>query len=97
MSAETLSATTGIVLSLFSSYLPGWSTWYGDLVPAVKRLLMAGMLLIVAIGSFFLACTGYGDQFNLNVVCDPNGAVSLIQIFIAALVANQATYAISKK
>jgi hypothetical protein len=96
MSAETLAASTGIVLSLFSSYLPGWSKWYSDLTSDYKRLIMALLLLIVAVGSFLLSCSGYGSQFNIDTTCNPNGFISLVQIYIAALVANQAVYAITK-
>ena len=93
MSAEQLAAIAGIILSLLFSYVPGLSDWYSGLESTKKRLVMAALLLGVAGGVFGLAC---GNVIT-TVVCDKSGALGLIQAFIAALIANQATYQISPR
>jgi hypothetical protein len=96
MSAEQLAAIAGVLLSLLFSYVPGLSDWYGALDPTKKRLVMAALLLVVAVGVFAASC----GQFVAGVVgvtCDKGGALALISAFITALVANQAAYQISPR
>jgi hypothetical protein len=91
MSSELLASIAGITLSLLFSYIPGLSTWYATLTGQYKSLLMAGLLLVTAAAIFGLSCANVAAY----VTCDQAGAISLVKIFIAALIANQATYAIS--
>jgi hypothetical protein len=91
MTVEQLSAIAGIILSLAFSYVPGLSDWYGGQDPAVKRLIMAGLLLVVAVGALVLSCA----NIIADVECTQAGLLSLIGTFIAALIANQAVYLIS--
>lgn len=93
MSAEQLAAIAGVVLSLIFSYIPGISDWYGALESTQKRLVMAVLLLVVAVGVFAGSCGG----ILATVTCDKAGALGLVSALIAALVANQATYQISPR
>jgi hypothetical protein len=93
MTAETLSAVAGVVLSLAFSYVPGLAPWFGQLEATMKRLVMAGSLLIVSIVVVALSC------WNITplVACTQDGIVALVSAFLAALVANQAAYLISPR
>lgn len=91
MNASELSALAGVALSLAFSYIPGLSGWFNAKEPTAKRLVMAGMLLVVAAGAFGLSCAGV----LAVAICDQSGAVGLVSAYLAALVANQATYLIS--
>lgn len=91
MNSELLASISGIVLSLLFAYVPGISQWYDALTGEYKRLIMAGLLLVVSLAIFGLSCAGY---LNL-VTCDQDGAVGLVRIFVMALVANQSAYLIS--
>jgi len=93
MSAAELAAIAGVVLSLAFSYVPGLSDLYNTLDPTKKRIWMAVLLLSAAGGVFGLSC----GNVTATVTCDKAGVLGLIQAFIAALVANQATYQISPK
>lgn len=93
MTAEELSAIAGVVLSLAFSYVPGVSEWFDGLAKSYKQLLMGALLVIVAGSIFGLACGGVLDV----VVCDRAGALGLVKVLIAALIANQSTYLITKK
>lgn len=93
MSASELSALGGVALSLIFSYVPGLSDWFNAKEPTVKRLLMALLLLLLAGAIFGLSCAGV-----LTVAsCDQPGALGLVSAFLAALIANQATYQISPR
>jgi hypothetical protein len=93
MNAETLSAGAGILLSLAFSYGPGLAPRFAQLDPTTKRLVMAGALLVVALGAFGLSCAGVVDAAS----CTQQGGWALVSAFVSALVANQATYLISPK
>jgi len=91
MTPESLSAIAGMVLSLLFSYVPGLNDWYAAKDPTIKRLLMAGLLLLVAAGALGLSCA----NVITSIECSQNGLLNLVTTFISALVANQATYQIS--
>lgn len=93
MTAELLSAIAGVLLSLAFSYLPGISDWFDKLNPTRKRLVMAGLLVVAAVGTFGLSCAGVIN----DAACTQAGAWALASTFITALVANQATYSISPR
>lgn len=93
MTADLLSSIVGILLSLAASYLPGFSGWYGPLDASRKRLVMLGLLALVGLGVYGLACAG----LNNSVTCDQSGLLALVNSFIAALIANQATYLVSPR
>jgi len=93
ITAEELCAIAGAVLSLLFSYVPRLSEWYDALAPTMKRLLMAALLIVVAAAIFGLSCWGV----LARVECTQAGALGLVKVLIAALVANQATYLISPK
>jgi hypothetical protein len=93
MNATELSALAGVALSLAFSYLPGLSDRFDAQSPTTKRLVMAGVLLALSALIYALSCAGV-----LTVAtCDKTGALGLASAFLAALVANQATYAISPR
>jgi len=93
MTAEKLAILAGVVLSLLFSYVPGFANWFEPLDGNKKRLIMLALLLTTAGGAFGLSCAGL-----LNwLTCDQMGAWALVQVFIAAAIANQATFALSPK
>lgn len=91
MTPETLSSAAGIVLSLAFAYVPGLQIRFEQLDSAQKRLAMALLLLIVAVAVFALSCS----RVFAWIACDQAGAVQVVQLFIAALVANQAAYSLA--
>jgi hypothetical protein len=98
MTAEELSMIAGVLLSLGFSYIPGMSDWYARLSPEKKRLLMLGLLAAVALAVFGLACTGFASGGPaIDVTCDSSGAIGLLNMFILAVISNQAVFLISPK
>ena len=94
MTAEQLASYAGIVLSLGLAYIPKLAEWYDSQTPKAKAGIMALLLAVVSLVIYGLSCAGLAAQFGLNIVCDQDGAVQLVQIFIAALIANQSIYLI---
>lgn len=97
MSAEQPAAIAAVVLSLGFSYVPGLSGWYEKLDKAVKQAVMGGLLIVIAVAVYALACAGFAADFGLAVTCDRPGALVLVNALIAALVANQSAYLITRK
>ena len=93
MTAESLSAVAGVVLSLAFSYLPGLSDWFDKLPATEKRLTMAGVLFLVVLAVVGLSCFGWVHL----ATCDQPGLINLVTAYLAALVANQSAYLISPR
>ena len=97
MSAESLSLIAGSALSLIFSYVPGLNAKFAGLSAEVKRLIMLGLLILVAAGVYGLGCSGFGAEFGVAITCDREGLVGLIGSLVVAIIANQSVYAISPK
>lgn len=97
MTAEMLSSIVAVLLSLAASYLPRFSGWYQGLEGGSKRLLMLALLAVSALGVYGLACAGLSESLGLGVSCNLSGGLALLRIFLAALISNQAAFAISPR
>jgi hypothetical protein len=97
MTADLLSSVAGAVLSLLFSYLPGLSSWYGTLIGDKKRLIMLGMLALVAGSMYALDCGGVLIKFapSLAGMCSVDGWVDVLRAFVFAAIANQSAFALS--
>jgi choline-glycine betaine transporter len=93
MTADQLSATAGVVLSLGFSYVPGVNDWFESLKREHKQALMGALLVVVSAAVFGVSCSGVVD---VGIECSQDGAVGLAQTLIAALVANQSAYLITR-
>lgn len=85
---EFLAMVAGVILSLSFSYIPGLKSLYDPLSGVWKRVVMAGLLLLVTLALFGLGCAGIVS----GVSCDKSGVIQLVSVFISALMANQSTY-----
>jgi hypothetical protein len=90
LSPDYLAALAGILLSLVFSYTPGLKDKYDALPPTTKRLIMLAALLVAAVGVLAYQCRADG-------ACYAAGWETALTAFIAAAVANQATFALSPK
>lgn len=93
MTPEQISAIAGVILSLAFEFIPGLSDWYNAQEDTSQRLIMLLALLFTVAGAFGLSCAGQLDTFT----CDAAGGWDALAAFVAALVANQATYLITPK
>ena len=93
MTSSELALYAGAVLSLFFSYVPGVSDWYGNRSSVQKSGVMALLLLVVAASIFGLSCA----KVLPTIACDREGAIGLVKVFIFALIANQATFLASPR
>jgi multisubunit Na+/H+ antiporter MnhB subunit len=94
MTENTVGMLAGALLALLFGYAPGLRPWYEALEPTRKALVMAGALLIAALLLYGAACY---TPWDVGVTCDQTGFWTLAQLFISALVANQAAYLIGVK
>jgi hypothetical protein len=95
MTDNIIASLAGALLALLFGYAPGLRPWYEALEPTRKALVML-LLLAVAAGVLYgAACytpLGAGD-----ITCDEAGLWTVVRLFLAAMVANQATYMIGVK
>jgi len=97
MTSDSLILISGAALSLLFSYFPGLNTWFAAKSSDVKRLIMAGVLLVVSAAIFGLSCAGYGSDIGITLDCSKEGVIGLVKVFILALIANQGAYALTVK
>lgn len=90
MSTEQIASLAAIVLSLLFSYVPGLSDWFTTLTGIHKRLVMAGLLVIVALGSVAYTC-------QADAACYTANWQAYLNALVAALIANQSAYLITPK
>ncbi len=88
MESNIVAGIAGVALSLIFGYVPGARQWFEALEPVRKAQVMAGLLLLAAAGAFGASCyTPWAV-----VECTQAGFWQLVELFIAAVIANQATY-----
>lgn len=86
-----LLTVVGSVISLLTSYVPGFREWYAALPDVNKKLGQGLMVTIVTAGVGIVSFTGV-----LAVVpADLSGALILVFAWYSALNANQTTYKLS--
>lgn len=91
---DWLVVVAGFLLSLAFSYIPKLNTWYAKMSEEVKKLVMAGLILVTLIVVFVLQCYGYAST---NMECSVNGVLNALITYSLALAANQGTYGVSPK
>lgn len=96
MTSDTLVLLAGAVVSLLFSYVPGLNSWFDALQSEYKRLIMAGLMLVIGAGAYGLTCAGLGGDFVLVGSCDQSGAIEILRAWVLAIIANQGAYKISR-
>lgn len=91
MDDNLLVLVSGVLLSLAFGYVPGLRDWYGALDSVRKAQIMALLLLVAAVGVFVAGCYSPWQA----VTCDETGFWALVELFVLALIANQATFLIA--
>ena len=91
MDGNLLMMAAGVVLSLAFGYVPGLREWYEAKDGVRKAQVMAALLLAAAVGVFLAACYTPWQR----VTCDEAGFWQLVELFVVAIMANQATYALA--
>ena len=94
--SDLLLAVAGIVLSLAFTYIPKLKDWWAALND-LQAPLMLGIIFVVSAAYFGLACTPLAAQLGIQVACTAEGAVTVALAFVKIVVANQATYLLTKK
>lgn len=90
MESNVVVMIAGVILALLFGYMPGLRGWYEALDAVRKAQVMAGLLLLAAGGVYGAACyTPWAA-----VECSEAGFWQLVELFVTALIANQATYLI---
>lgn len=93
MTAQAIAYTAGIVTSLAFEYVPGLQTWYNELGDKYQRLVMLGVLLLVPSVALAFTCLGWADYF----ACSEVGVKEALKLYVEAVFANQAVYALVLK
>ncbi len=79
------------------AYIPGLANWYSAKDTIAKARVMGGLLILVAVVIYALACAHIIADLGLAVACTKTGFLQLAQILLAAFIANQATFLLAVK
>jgi len=93
LTLDVLSQITGIALSLLFTYVPGAKDWFENLETKYKPLTMVAVNLVVLGAIFGLSCSGV----IYVAPCSVEGGLSMLRLFVQAMIANQATYLVTRK
>ena len=91
LTPDSLALVAGAVLSLAFAYIPGLKRKYDSLSGEWNRVIMALLLLGVAAAIYGLGCAGVVEGID----CSQAGLISLVQVFVLALMGNQSTYSLA--
>lgn len=91
MESNVLVMVAGVILALAFGYVPGLRGWYEAQDGVRKAQVMAGLLLLATVLIYLAGCY---TPWDVGVTCDEPGFWALVEMFLAALVANQAAYLI---
>ncbi|KKN66968.1 hypothetical protein LCGC14_0466480 [marine sediment metagenome] len=109
MTAPILSAMLGVLLSLCTSYIPGFNTWFKTLGQKpdgsndgnLKRLVMLGSVTVIGFISLGLSCSSFGVQLlnsiSITLVCSEAGLVEVVLAIGGAWIGNQEMYKLSPR
>lgn len=94
MSSELLVGIAGVVVSFLFEYIPGLHDWYNGLKDNYQRLVMFGVLVLVAGAIFGLNCAQWFGDIMPKVECTSAGLEKLVVLVLTAVVANQSAFAL---
>lgn len=86
---EFIASLAGVILSILFSYVPGLKDKFEPLAPATKRLVMLALLFVAAAGALAFSCKVVPECYTQNWV-------TYVSALVAAVVANQGTFLITK-
>jgi hypothetical protein len=90
-------AIAASLLSLAFTYVPGLKDWY-EKQSGKKALIMVGLMLLVSVVYFLISCVAVlAARLGITVICTVAGALDVALAFVLAVLANQSTYALTKK
>ncbi len=95
MTPEFIALTSGTILSLVFSYIPGLNVKFAALPEETKRLYMLVLNVFVVSVVFGLGCLG--TLQITNFVCDQNTIIQYAYLLILSMVANQSVFKLSPK
>lgn len=96
MSPEVLAATAGAILSLLMNYIPGLNSAFDRLSANGQRAVMAGLLLVAAVGTALWTCTS-PEVGGVGICLGGTDWRAVFQAYVFALIANQSVDRISPK
>lgn len=95
MTPNEITGTAGAALSLAFNYFPGLSAAFAALPSNRKRLVMAGLLFLVAVGTAIWSCKG--AMAGTGACLKTTDWWAVAQTFVLAVITNQSVDRISPK
>lgn len=94
MDTSVIPVIAAAILSLLFEYVPGFSGWFGALMPEKKRLFMLVVTVVGTVGLGIAHC--YTPVLGDNV-CTNDTFWDLAVALVLAITANQGVHRVTKK
>lgn len=93
---DAIAAAVGVILSLVVSWAPKINTWYAAKPENIKKVYMAGILLLSVLVTYGLGCAGYLEVlFGVSLACTSAALIGLVKAWFIAITFNQSTFLIT--
>lgn len=93
LTPELLAIVLAGLISLLTTYIPGFNSWFAGLEKGVKQAIMGLATILIAVAVYVLACTpSLGFPY---VTCPAGGVWELVSVIFLALAANQGVFMVS--
>jgi hypothetical protein len=86
VNSDLLLIVVATALALIFDWFPPAAKWFDGLEEGTKRLVNAGLLLLVSVAIFAGICAGV---FSAGLACAAKGALDLLVIWFTAVTVNQ--------
>lgn len=93
--ANILLGVLGAVVSLAFRYIPALQTWFEG-QGKYKGLIMLGLVVVVALAYYGLACSPYAATLGITLECGEQSIVTLVHAVVSIALGNQLTYLFSR-
>lgn len=97
MTPEMIAGFAAVILSLAFTFIPKLNAKFAAWEVEYQQLTMLGLMALVSLGAYGIACAGLAVDFGIAVECTQSGAIHLAQALFVAVAFNQGTNTIVPK
>ena len=97
LTPDLIVMVAGLLLAMVFDFVPKAKAWFDTKSVEMKRLINAGIMLLVVVVVFGFNCLGWGEGLGIPAVaCTQEGALFMIQLFVLGIGMNYGTHAVSR-
>ena len=97
LTPDLIVMVAGLLLAIVFDFVPKAKGWFDTKSVEMKRLINAGIMLLVVVVVFGFNCLGWGEGLGIPAVaCTQAGALFMIQLFVLGIGMNYGAHAVAR-